>query len=75
MKRITIYYHSDILRLTIVLSGNILSNYILPLTIFFFLDFNEFCFEDNDSGYTWEKTPVDVSVIQYCPTGKIGTVC
>ncbi|CAB4016253.1 adhesion G- coupled receptor D1-like [Paramuricea clavata] len=37
-------------------------------------DFNEFCFEDNDSGYTWEKTPVGASVIKNCPDGKIGTV-
>ncbi|CAB3985460.1 fibrillin-2 isoform X2 [Paramuricea clavata] len=37
-------------------------------------DYNEFCFEDNDSGYTWEETPVDTSVIKTCPEGKIGTV-
>ncbi|CAB4036394.1 inactive tyrosine- kinase 7-like, partial [Paramuricea clavata] len=35
-------------------------------------DFNKFCAEENSSGnYTWEKTPVDVSVIKYCPQGKI----
>ncbi|CAB4005879.1 adhesion G -coupled receptor L3-like, partial [Paramuricea clavata] len=37
-------------------------------------DFNEFCLEDNGSGYTWEKTPVGTSVIKNCPVGTIGTV-
>ncbi|CAB4008473.1 brain-specific angiogenesis inhibitor 1-like [Paramuricea clavata] len=37
-------------------------------------DFNEFCFEDYDSGYTWEETPVGTSVIKHCPSGTIGTV-
>jgi hypothetical protein len=40
----------------------------------FFLDFNEFCFEDNDSWYTWEETPVGTSVIKNCPVGTIGAV-
>jgi hypothetical protein len=42
--------------------------------IIFFLDFNEFCLEDNESGYTWEKTPVGTSVIKKCPAGTIGAV-
>ena len=48
----------------------------LPLSfpLLFFLDFNEFCLEDNDSGYTWEKTPVGTSVIKKCHAKTIGAV-
>jgi hypothetical protein len=46
----------------------------VSFSLLFFLDFNKFCFEDNDSGYTWEKTPVGTSVIKKCLDGKIGTV-
>ncbi|CAB4010984.1 Brain-specific angiogenesis inhibitor 3, partial [Paramuricea clavata] len=37
-------------------------------------DFNEFCIEVYDSGYTWEEIPVGTSVIKHCPNGTIGTV-
>jgi hypothetical protein len=48
----------------------------LPLSfpLLFFLDFNKFCFEDNDSGYTWEETPVGTSVVKKCPAKTIGAV-
>jgi hypothetical protein len=37
-----------------------------------FVDFDKFCLEDVDSGYTWEKTPVGTLVIKNCPEGKTG---
>ena len=40
--------------------------------LLFSLDFNEFCFEEKDSDYTWEKSPVGALLIKDCPDGKTG---
>ena len=75
MKWINNISHSNNICCTIVLSKTRLHHTLtVSFSLLFFLDFNKFCFEDNDSGYTWEKTPVGTSVIKKCLDGKIGTV-
>ena len=38
------------------------------------LDFKDFCTNDNDGGYKWEKTPVRASVVKDCPENKTGVI-
>ena len=36
------------------------------------LDFNQFCPEDKEGGYEWEKTAIHTTTFKSCPDGKTG---
>ena len=36
------------------------------------LDFNQFCPEDKEGGYEWEKTAIRTTTFKSCPDGKTG---
>ena len=36
------------------------------------LDFNQFCPEDKEGGYKWEKTAIHTTTFKSCPDGKTG---